>query len=97
MESICHRRHHGCPLPGLSSSEYNTAQFLLSISVAFFPRQIFRWLKPVSILIGDLVIRRIDTTTLYHVTEMLWYHVKHQLLLNKMQPFFLRKMLAWQQ
>ena len=47
-----------------------------------------RCLKPVSTLSRDLVIRRVDTTTLYHVTAMLWYHVKHQLLLNKMQSFF---------
>ena len=48
-----------------------------------------RWLKLVSTLSRDLVIRRIDTvtTTLYHVTVMLLYHVKHQLLLSKMQSF----------
>ena len=33
-----------------------------------------RRLKPVSTLSRDLVIRRIDTATLYHVTVMLWYH-----------------------
>ena len=33
--------------------------------------------------ITGLLIRRIDTTT-----AMLWCHVKHQLLLNKMQSFF---------
>ena len=36
-----------------------------------------RWLKPVSTLSRHLVIRRIDTTTLYHSTAMLWYHMKH--------------------
>ena len=35
-----------------------------------------RWLKPVSTLSRDLVISRIDTTTFYHVTAMLWYHKK---------------------
>ena len=43
------------------------------------------------------IIRRTDTTTLYHVTEMLKYHVKHQLLLNKMQSFLWRNKLPWQQ
>ena len=38
-------------------------------------------------LLRDLVIRRIVTTTIYHVTPMLWYHVKHQLLQNKVQSF----------
>ena len=28
---------------------------------------------------------------------MLWYHVKHQLLLSKMQSFLWRKKLPWQQ
>ena len=35
----------------------------------------------------DLVIKRTDTVILYHVTAMSWYHVKQQLLLNKMQSF----------
>ena len=43
--------------------------------------------KPVSTFSRDRIIRRIDTTRLYHVTALLWYHVKHQLLLNKMQSF----------
>ena len=30
-----------------------------------------------STLSRDLVIKRIDTTTLNHVTTMLWYHVQH--------------------
>ena len=38
-------------------------------------------------LLRDLVIRRIVTTTIYHVTPMLWYNVKHQLLQNKVQSF----------
>ena len=57
----------------------------------------WRWLKPVSTLSRDLVIRRIDTVTLYHVTAMLWYHVKHKLLLNKMQSCLWRYKLPWQQ
>ena len=45
------------------------------------------WIKPASTFSRDLIMRRIDTTRLYHVTVLLWYHVKHQLLLNKMQSF----------
>ena len=41
-------------------------------------REVLMWLKPVSTLSRDLVFGRVDTTTLYHVTAMLWYHVKHQ-------------------
>ena len=48
-------------------------------------------------LLRDLVIRRIVTTTIYHVTPMLWYHVKHQLLLNKVQSFLWRIKLPWKQ
>ena len=46
-----------------------------------------RWLKPVSTLLRDPFIRKIVIPTLYHVTPMLWYHVKYQLLLNKVQSF----------
>ena len=56
-----------------------------------------RWLEAVSTLSRDLVIRRIDTTTFYHVTAMLWYHVKHQLLLNKIQLFSWCNKLSWKQ
>ena len=49
--------------------------------------QSVRWLKLVSTLSREIVIRRINTTTLYHVTAMLWYHVKHQLSLNEIQSF----------
>ena len=57
-----------------------------------------RCLNPVSTLSRDLFDRRIDTTTLYHVTTMLWYHLKHQLLLNKMQSFLPRnKIIPWLQ
>ena len=41
-----------------------------------------RWLKPVSTLSRDLVIRMIDTTILYHSAAMFWYHIKHHLLLK---------------
>ena len=51
-------------------------------------RDNLRWLKPVSTLEKNVLIRRIDTKTLYHLTAMLWYHIKHQLLL---------KNLPWQQ
>ena len=53
--------------------------------------------QAVSTLSRDLAIGRTDTTTLYHVTAMFWYHVKHQLLLNKMQSFLWRNKLPWQQ
>ena len=46
-----------------------------------------RWLKRVSPLERNVLIRKIDTTTLYHLTAMLWYHIKHQLLLRKIQSF----------
>ena len=36
----------------------------------------------------DLLIRRVVTTKLYHVTAMLWYHMEHKLLLNKMRSLF---------
>ena len=43
-----------------------------------------------------LVIRMIDTTTLYHVTAMLWYHVlKYHLLLKKLQLFHWCNKLPW--
>ena len=55
------------------------------------------WLKPVSTLERNVLIRRIDTTTPYHLIAMLWYHVKHQLLLKKIRSFLWRKKLPWQQ
>ena len=39
----------------------------------------------------------IDTTALYHLTAMLWYHMKHQLLLKKIRSFLCCKTLPWQQ
>ena len=48
---------------------------------------LYWWLKQVSTLSRNLVITRIDTKTLYHIIAMLWCHMKHQLLLNKMQSF----------
>ena len=36
-------------------------------------------------------------TLSHNVTAMLWCHVKHQLLLNKMQSFLWRNRLPWQQ
>ena len=59
--------------------------------------QDLRWLKPVLTLSRDLVIRRINTTTLYHVIAMLRYHVKNQLLLNEMQLFTWCNKLPWKQ
>ena len=54
---------------------------------AFFQDQnlFLRWLKPVSKLSRNVLVRRSATTTLYHVLAMLFYHKKHQLLLNKMR------------
>ena len=49
--------------------------------------QFFPWLKPVSTLERNVLITRIDTTTLYHLTAMLWYHIKHQLLLKRIRSF----------
>ena len=52
----------------------------------FFLRIVeLRRLEPVSTLPSDALIRRIGTTTLYHVLALLWYQMKHELLLNKIQ------------
>ena len=56
-----------------------------------------RWFKPVSTLERNVLIRRVDTTTLNHLTALLWYHIKHQLLLKKIRSFLLRKTLSRQQ
>ena len=32
----------------------------------------------------DTLLRSNDPTKLYHVTAMLWYHMKHRLFSNKM-------------
>ena len=48
---------------------------------------LLRWLKPVSTLERNVLIRRIDTTTLYHLTGLFWYHIKHQLLLKRFSRF----------
>ena len=48
---------------------------------------IIRWIKPVSTLSKDRVIRRIDTLTLYHSTTIVCYHIKHQLSLKKIWLF----------
>ena len=39
----------------------------------------------------------IDTTALYHLTAMLWYHIKHQLLLKKIRSFLCCKTVPWQE
>ena len=39
-----------------------------------------RWLEPVSLLLRDLLIRGVITAILHHVTAVLRYNVKHQLL-----------------
>ena len=44
-----------------------------------------RRLEPFSTLPSDALIRRIGTTTLYHVLAILRYQMKHELLLNKIQ------------
>ena len=54
-----------------------------------------RWLKPVSTLEKNVLIRRVDTT-LYHLTGMLWYHIKHQLLLKKIRSLLWRNKLPRQ-
>ena len=56
-----------------------------------------KWLKHFITLERNILIRRIDTTTLYNLTAMLWYDRKHQLLLKKIRSFLLRKNLPWQQ
>ena len=58
-----------------------------------------KWLKHFTTLERNILIRRIDTTTLYNLTAMsrLWYDRKHQLLLKKIRSFLLRKNLPWQQ
>ena len=54
-----------------------------------------RWLKPVSTLERNVLIRTVDTT-LYHLTGMLWYHIKHQLLLKKIRSLLWRNKLPRQ-
>ena len=44
-----------------------------------------RRLESVSSLSNDALIRRIGTTTLSYVLAILWYQMKHELLLNKIQ------------
>ena len=44
-----------------------------------------RRLEQVSTLPSDVLIRGIGTTTLYHVLAILWYKMKHELLVNKIQ------------
>ena len=68
------------------------------LSVGFAqPNSKLRWFKLVLTLERNVLIRRIDTTTLYHLTTMLWYHIKHQLLLKKIRSFLRRKKFPWQQ
>ena len=55
-----------------------------------------RWLKPVSTLRRDAPIRRTGTTMFYHVLAILWYQMKHELLLNKKQSLLWRNMSPWQ-
>ena len=55
-----------------------------------------RWLKPVSSLSSNALIRRIGTTTLYHVLATLWSQMEHGLLLNKMQLLLWRNTSPWQ-
>ena len=81
----------------LSRKHPRNAQVTFTEALGTMSKNNLRWLKLVSTYSSDLFIRRIDTTTLYHITEMLWYHVKHQLLLNKMQSFFWCSKLPWQQ
>ena len=52
-----------------------------------FPNLAGRRLKLVSTLERNFLIRRIDTTTLNHLTAMLWYHIKHQLSVKKIRSF----------
>ena len=59
-------------------------------------RSFFRWVKTVSMLPSNVLIRRIGVTTLYHVLAIFWYEMKYGLLLNKMQPLLGRNMLLWQ-
>ena len=59
--------------------------------------QHLRWLRPVSTLKRNVLIRSIDTMTLNHLTAMFWYSIKHQLLLKKIQSFLWHKKLHWQQ
>ena len=44
----------------------------------------------------DSLFRSNNATTLYHVTEMLWYHLKHRLFPNKMWSLLWCNKLPWQ-
>ena len=55
-----------------------------------------RRLEPVSTLPSDALIRRKGTTTLYRELAILWYQMKHELLLNKIQSLLWRNMSTWQ-
>ena len=61
--------------------------FLQDVFVPFLFRPCLRWLKPVPPLSRDSTIRRIDSTTLYHITGISRYHTKCQLLFNRMRHY----------
>ena len=48
--------------------------------------QAFKEARTSFIASKDALIRRIGTTTLYYVLAILWYQMKHELLLKKIQP-----------
>ena len=52
--------------------------------------------KPAFQHLEDSLFRSNNATTLYLVTEMLWYHLKHGLFLNKMWSLFWCNKLPWQ-
>ena len=58
--------------------------------------KIFRRRWTVSTPPRNALIRRIGTTTLYHILAILCYKMKHGLLLNKMQSLLWYNMSPWQ-
>ena len=63
-------RHRGAS--GLLTIPHNNKTSFLSLIKAAQTSSFNTFTRP--------CIRRIDTTTLYHLTAMLWYHVKHEVI-----------------
>ena len=68
----------------------------LTLSISSFVQKHWGGLKQVSTLPSDALIRRTDTTTFHHVLAILWYQMKHELLLNKIESLLWRNMSPWQ-
>ena len=70
--------------------------FYFELRKSWQTSETLRWLKTVSTLPSNALIGRISATTLYHVLAILWYQMKHGLLLNKMQSLLWHNTPPWQ-